>query len=153
MHAQPNNKLSPLRGTAQSHRLVSYKATISVNIDPATRPEKVRTFAVSISEAVLPAAAEPDADPDEEPVVSRAWMPNVVPVMTVPLTVVVTVAGSGVAVVLEQPDHVPVQEEKGPQPAVHVVQEAVPEQAMPLAFVPQGPPQPPLPLPPGPPGP
>ena len=76
---------------------------------------------MSISDAVLPAAAEPEADPDADPVVERAWMPKVVPVMTVPLTVVVTVAGSGVAVVLEQPDHVPVQEEKGPQPAVHVV--------------------------------
>lgn len=35
--------------------------------------------------------------------------------------VVVTVAGRGEAVVLEQPDQVPVQEEKGPHPAVHVV--------------------------------
>lgn len=43
------------------------------------------------------------------------------PVTTLPLTVVVTVAGSGVAVVLEHPDHIPVHEEKGPQPAVHVV--------------------------------
>lgn len=128
-----------------------HKTIINAKTDPATSPEKVSTLAVSMSEAVLPAAAEPEADPAEPPVVERAWMPNVVPVITVPFTVVVTVAGSGVAVVLEQPDHKPVHEEKGPQPAVHVVQEAVPEQAMALALVPQGPPQPPLLLcPPGP---
>jgi len=75
-----------------------------------------------MSEAVLPDAPEPEAEPElEESPVSRAWMPNVVPVMTLPLTVVVMVAGSGVFVVLEQPDQVPVQEEKGPHPAVHVV--------------------------------
>lgn len=33
----------------------------------------------------------------------------------------VTVAGDGVAVVLEQPDQRPVQDEKGPHPAVQVV--------------------------------
>jgi len=37
------------------------------------------------------------------------------------VTVVVTVAGLGLAVVVEQPDQVPVQEENGPHPAVHVV--------------------------------
>ena len=52
--------------------------------------------------------------------VSRAWIPNVVPVSICPLTVVVTVAGEGVAVVELQPDQVPVQLEKGPQPAVQV---------------------------------
>ena len=120
MHAQPNTKLS-YQKTVRQYRQVSYNAIINANMDPATSPEKVTTFTVSISDAVLPAAAEPEADPVEDPVVERAWMPKVVPVMTVPLTVVVTVAGSGVAVVLEQPDHRPVQEEKGPQPAVHVV--------------------------------
>jgi hypothetical protein len=75
---------------------------------------------------------------------ATAWIPKVVPVMTSVeppvVTVVVMVAGTGVAVVLLQPDQVPVQEEKGPQPAVQVVQES---QLMPLAWVPQGPNPPP----------
>lgn len=75
-----------------------------------------------MSEAVLPAAVDPDSGADAaEVTAATAWMPKVVPVMMLPPTVVVTVAGSGVAVVLEQPDHVPVHEEKGPHPAVHVV--------------------------------
>lgn len=53
--------------------------------------------------------------------------------------VVVTVAGAGVAVVELQPDQIPVQLEYGPHPAVQVVQEAVPEQRMPLALVANGP--------------
>jgi len=56
------------------------------------------------------------------------------------VTVVVMVAGDGEAVVVLQPDQVPVQEEKGPQPAVQVVHES---QLIPLACVPQGPPNPP----------
>jgi hypothetical protein len=54
-------------------------------------------------------AMEPAPEPD-----STAWMPKVVPVTTWPLTVVVTVAGTGSSVVLEQPDQVPVHDEKGP---------------------------------------
>lgn len=50
---------------------------------------------------------------------------------------------------LLQPDQVPVQEEKGPQPAVQVVQAL---HGTPLASVPQGPPKGP-PAPPGPPWP
>jgi hypothetical protein len=64
------------------------------------------------------------------------------------VTVVVIVAGDGVAVVVLQPDQVPVQLENGPQPPVHVVQAS---QFMPLALVPHGPLPPPK--PPGPPGP
>jgi len=48
----------------------AYKVTIKANIDPATRPEKVSTLVVSMSDAVLPAAAEPEADP--EPVDDKA---------------------------------------------------------------------------------
>jgi hypothetical protein len=44
---------------------------------------------------------------------------------SLPVTVVVTVAGRGESVVEEQPDHVPVQLEKGPQPAVQVVCETM----------------------------
>lgn len=116
----------------------------------------VSTLVVSIMLATLPAAADPEADSEPEPdSVDRAWIPKVVPVMTdawpLVVIVVVTVAGSGVAVVLEQPDQRPVHEENGPHPAVQVVQEAVPEQAIPLALVPHGPPQGPPPRPPGPP--
>lgn len=35
---------------------------MSANIEPATTPEKAMTFVVSMSEAVLPAAAEPEAE-------------------------------------------------------------------------------------------
>lgn len=66
------------------------------------------------------------------------------------VTVVVMVAGMGVLVVVLHPDQVPVQEEKGPQPAVQVVQES---QLMLEAFVPQGPKPPGPPEPPGPPPP
>lgn len=89
--------------------------------------------------------------PESAPVVAAAtaWMPKVVPVMTwvepSVVTVVVIVAGTGAAVVVLQPDQVPVHEEKGPQPAVQVVQAS---QLTPLAFVPQGP-KPPGPKPPG----
>lgn len=118
-----------------------YKPTMRPKTDAARTPEMVSTLVVSIKLAELPAAPDPEA-PDS---VDRAWIPKVVPVMTVawPLVVrvVVTVAGSGVAVVLEQPDQSPVQDENGPQPAVQVVHEAVPEQAIPLALVPHGPPQ------------
>ena len=106
---------------------------------------------VSITLAAPPVVPVLEAVPDD---VDRAWIPKVVPVMTdawpLEVMVVVMVAGAGVAVVLEQPDQRPVHEENGPHPAVQVVHEAVPEQAMPLAFVPHGPPQGP-PLPPGPP--
>jgi len=86
---------------------------------------------------------------------ATAWMPKVVPVMTLAwpsvVMVVVMVAGLGVAVVVEQPDQVPVHELNGPQPAVHVVHEP---QLTSLALVPHGPPQPPAPPgPPKPPGP
>jgi len=67
-------------------------------------------------------------------------MPKVVPVITdvAPemIWVVVMVAGTGAAVVLEQPDQVPVHELAGPQPAVHVVQAS---QLIPEALVPHGP--------------
>jgi hypothetical protein len=73
-------------------------------------------------------------------------MPNVVPVKTCVLpsvvTVVVMVAGEGVAVVVLQPDQMPVQELNGPQPPVQVVQELSPSQTIPEALVPHGPPQP-----------
>lgn len=113
----------------------------------------VRTLLVSIELAALPEAEVLAALPEPDDC-ATAWIPKVVPVTTeawpLDVMVVVTVAGSGVAVVLEQPDQVPVHEENGPHPAVQVVHEAVPEQAMPLAFVPHGPPHGPLPLPPGP---
>lgn len=100
------------------------------------------------------AAPLPEAELPVVVAAATAWMPKVVPVMTwvepPVVTVVVMVAGDGVAVVVLQPDQVPVQEEKGPQPAVHVVQES---QLMPLAFVPQGPNPPGPPGPPCPPGP
>lgn len=54
-------------------------------------------------------------------VVATACTPNVVPVTTCPFTVVVMVAATGLAVVVLQPLHVPVHDEKGPQPPVHVV--------------------------------
>jgi len=117
----------------------------------ARPPERPRTLLVLKCEAALesPLVEELEAEPE-----LKAWTPKVVPVMTdvapLEVTVVVTVAGDGVAVVLEQPDQRPVQEEYGPQPAVQVVHEAVPEQAIPEALVPQGP-KPPGPKPPGPP--
>jgi len=52
--------------------------------------------------------------------VCTACTPNVVPVTTCPLTVVVTVAGCGDAVVVLHPLQMPDQVECGPQPPVHV---------------------------------
>ena len=120
-------------------------------------------MATNMAAAAAPPSSKPygiltlfAAPPASEPVVAaavwlKAWMPNVVPVKTAvdpPLVIVVViVAGTGALVVVEQPDHVPVQELNGPHPAVHVVQLS---QFMPEAFVPQGP-KPPGPKPPGPP--
>lgn len=99
-----------------------YNATIKAKTAPASEPETPRTFVVEKLEAALP--DEPELELPLEPE-ATAWMPKVVPVTTdvLPLvtSVVVTVAGEGVAVVDEQPDQVPVQELNGPQPAVHVV--------------------------------
>jgi len=52
--------------------------------------------------------------------VCTACTPNVVPVTTCPLMVVVTVAGCGVAVVVLHPLQMPDQVDCGPQPPVHV---------------------------------
>ena len=86
--------------------------------------------------------------------VCTAWTPKVVPVSTSPLMVVVMVAASGLAVVVLQPDQVPVHDDHGPQPAVQVLQaQSVPPQG-PLLFQPiPGPPHGPPPFqPPGGPG-
>lgn len=155
MHAQSGSILLRTHSVLRCPSKIPYKATMRAKTEPASTPETVRTLLVSMELAELPDADVLEALPEP---VDKAWIPKVVPVTTEArpsvVMVVVTVAGSGVAVVLEQPDQKPVQEEYGPQPAVQVVQEAVPEQAMPLAFVPQGPPHgplPPGPLPPGPP--
>ena len=87
--------------------------------------------------------------------VCTACTPKVVPVTTWPLTVVVTVAGLGLAVVVEQPLHVPDQELNGPQPPVQVDQAQPGPPHGPLLFHPApGPPQGPPPdcQPPGGPG-
>ena len=94
-----------------------YKATMAAKMAAATAPQAPR-----------PRSEEAPLLLPELPVVvaaATAWIPKVVPVTTsvLPLVVmvVVMVAGIGEAVVLLQPDQVPVQEEKGPQPAVQVV--------------------------------
>lgn len=103
----------------------AYKATIKAKTEPATRPERVNTFVVSTTEAAAPVADVEEAEEAPVSEAATAWIPKVVPVMTevAPLvtTVVVTVAGRGLLVVVEQPDQVPVQELNGPHPAVHVV--------------------------------
>lgn len=60
-----------------------YKLTIRAKTEAARTPETANTLVVSMSEAVLPAAAEPEAEPEPDPDdVDRACTPKVVPVMT-----------------------------------------------------------------------
>jgi hypothetical protein len=134
---------TPKAQTVDEISKYSYKATIVAMMAATSAPHALspRIEAAPLSELEVVVAA------------ATAWMPKVVPVKTwvepPVVTVVVTVAGTGAAVVVLQPDQVPVQEECEPQPAVQVVQES---QLIPEAFVPHGPPNPPgPPWPPGPP--
>jgi len=123
-----------------SFTIVVYKAIMVTKMAATSAPQAPRPpkeEAAPLSELAVVVAA------------ATAWIPKVVPVMTCVeppvVTVVVIVAGMGEAVVLLQPDQVPVQEENGPQPAVQVVHES---QLIPLALVPHGPPNGPPPEPP-----